>query len=62
MKEYPKYLYKKDNGARFTLINGFYSMDDDKNRPKFQYEPKIMIKNGKYFVDSLNKCDNFKNK
>ncbi len=52
----PKYLYRRDDGERFTLQdNGKYTMDTSNMQPKYEYPYELLIRNG--FKDSLDKCE-----
>ena len=54
--KYPKYLYRKDDGERFTKqINDKYTMDNSMMHKKYEYSYETLIKNG--FVDSIDKCE-----
>lgn len=49
---YPKYLYRSDDGMRFTLQgNGYYSMDYSEMNPKYGYSYETLIKSG--FVEEI---------
>ena len=51
----PIFLYRFDDGARFTLnCDGNYTMDESVMSPKYEYSYKCLINKG--FVDSLDKC------
>ena len=53
--KYPKYLFRKDDGIRFTRqSNGKYTMDKSEMKPKYEYGFHVLFLNG--FVDSIHKC------
>ena len=53
--KHPKYLYRTDDGERFTRQpNGKYSMDSSMMNPKYEYTYERLI--NYCCVDSLNKC------
>lgn len=58
MKTFPKYLYRSDDGERFTHIgNGLYWMDKSmmpKDFKEYQYPYALLIRNG--FKTKLNDC------
>jgi hypothetical protein len=51
----PKYLYRSDDGERFTRQrDGYYTMDNSQMYRKYRYSHSILKKNG--FVNSLDEC------
>jgi hypothetical protein len=51
----PEYLYRYDDGIRFTRqANGKYTMDISVMQPKYEYSYNTMMIHG--FVDCPSKC------
>jgi hypothetical protein len=51
----PIFLYRKDDGERFTKqSNGKYTMDSSQMNPKYEFTYKRLI--DRCCVDSLDKC------
>ena len=50
----PKYLFRKNDGERFTLAGDFYTMDNSNMANPYKYTYNNLIKSG--FVDDYCKC------
>lgn len=54
---YPKYLYRREDGERFTLQNdGKYTMDSSEMHKPYRYTYERLVHNY-CCVDSLDKCE-----
>jgi len=51
----PRYLYRHDDGERFTLKNNFYTMDSSVMVPKYRYTYEQLINHN--FVASVKDCN-----
>lgn len=55
LMKYPKFLFRPDDGFRFTLqSNGKYTMDKSIMKPKYEYTYTYLKSCG--FVDSFGEC------
>ena len=54
VNKFPRYLYRPDDGERFTLNDGVYTMDSSNMVPKYKYSYERLIHHD--FVARLKDC------